>query len=139
MLQQNLTSNQIRNFHSSKTIESISDCLTWKDARPISDSNLGLLIRAWPSAWYLGTRLLAAEIACDIGFDRMLAASGEHPPLTLKLFDHSYRFLEAHEIDKKFTTLQEVKIALPVLLLKYQQFLPSKMIQKMSVTRVSHH
>jgi hypothetical protein len=139
MLQQNLTSKQISNFHSSRTVESISDYLTWKDARPISDKNSGFLMRAWPSAWYLGTRLLSAEIACDIGFDRMLAASGDHPPLTLKLFDHSYRYLEAHEIDKKFITFQEVKIALPVLLHNYQQFLPPKMIQQMGVTRVSHH
>jgi hypothetical protein len=111
--------------------------IIWTEARLIQVRQQTGLRQAWPSAWYGRSGKLAAEIECIDGYSEKIVSSGDHGMLTLLLLNHSHRPLDSIRFPTRYKTLSEAKQALPLVLDKWENFIPKEFQTRVPSYRAS--
>lgn len=88
--------------------------------------------RGWPNAHYVETsdEKPCAAIYCEDNYYPRDAKSGNHKELTLRIMDWSGEYPKWRTYETKFKTLHDVKIALPLILDKFQGVIPRELKEK---------
>ncbi len=81
--------------------------------------------RGWPDAHYCDeTESPCADIICEEEYVPRDVKSGDHPPLTLRIADHSQKPWKWVRARKQFNTLTEAKEGLKAILKAHQHLMP---------------
>ena len=101
--------------------------IKWKVSEKPSGPYRSFYNRAWPDAYYDNAgKDPAAAIYCSASYDPSQAKTGDHPPLTLMIADHSVPGpgFTWRKVKGEFKTLQEAKDKAEELIEKYPNIHP---------------
>jgi len=79
--------------------------------------------RRWPTAYYSNDRI-CATIGCSVDYHIQIAKSGDHPPLEVRLANHSVTPWKWVSFTAKFNTLQDAKDVVKDFLRRHPEFMP---------------